>query len=76
MRRYVFVGFAVASAMITPPDIVSMVGLWIPLIVLYELGIWAVAVIVHPYLEKQHMGSDVDQSNDNEKSNDHEERDS
>ncbi len=59
MRRYVFTGFAVASAMITPPDIVSMVGLWLPLIVLYELGILAVAAIVHPYLEKQHMGSSV-----------------
>ena len=59
MRRYVFTGFAVASAMITPPDIVSMVGLWLPLIVLYELGIVAVAMIVHPYLEKQHMGSEA-----------------
>ena len=59
MRRYVFTGFAVASAMITPPDIVSMVGLWLPLIVLYELGIIAVALIVHPYLEKQHMGDEI-----------------
>ena len=59
MRRYVFTGFAVASAMITPPDVVSMVALWLPLIVLYELGIWAVALIVHPYLEKVHMGSSM-----------------
>lgn len=59
MRRYVFTGFAVASAMITPPDIVSMVGLWLPLIVLYELGIIAVAMIVHPYLEKQQMGTEA-----------------
>ena len=56
MRRYVFTSFAVASAMITPPDVVSMIGLWLPLIVLYEMGIIAVAFIVHPYLEKQHMG--------------------
>ena len=53
MRRYVYVGFSVMSAIITPPDIVSMVGLWLPLVVLYEVGILAVAVIVHPYLEKQ-----------------------
>ena len=59
MRRYVFTGFAVASAMITPPDIVSMVGLWLPLIVLYELGIVAVALIVHPYLEKQNLPEDL-----------------
>ena len=55
LRRYVFVGFAIISAMITPPDVVSMIALWIPLIVLYELGIIAVALIVHPYLEKHHM---------------------
>ncbi len=53
-RRYVYVGFAAASAFITPPDIVSMMGLWFPLCVLYEVGIWGVAVIVHPYLEKKH----------------------
>ena len=62
IRRYVYVGFAVTSAMITPPDIVSMVGLWLPLCMLYELGIWAVAVIVHPYLEKQHMGETNEES--------------
>ena len=53
-RRYVYVGFAAVSAFITPPDIVSMMGLWFPLCVLYEVGIWGVAVIVHPYLEKKH----------------------
>ena len=54
IRRYVYVGFAGASAFITPPDIVSMVGLWLPLCLLYELGIMAVAMIVHPYLERKH----------------------
>tara|TARA_B100000925_G_scaffold266148_1_gene225742 strand:- start:3266 stop:4006 length:741 start_codon:yes stop_codon:yes gene_type:complete len=54
IRRYVYVGFAAGAAIITPPDIVSMVGLWLPLCVLYELGIIAVAMIVHPYLEKRY----------------------
>lgn len=54
MRRYIYVAFAVVSAMITPPDIVSMMGLWLPLVVLFEVGIWAVAFIVHPYLARQH----------------------
>jgi sec-independent protein translocase protein TatC len=54
IRRYVYVGFAAASAFITPPDIVSMVGLWLPLCLLYELGIFAVAIVVHPYLESKH----------------------
>jgi len=53
MRRYVYVVFSMIAAIITPPDIVSMVGLWLPLVLLYEVGIWAVAIIVHPYLEKQ-----------------------
>ena len=53
-RSYVYVGFAVLSSMLTPPDIVTMMGLWIPLVCLYEVGILAVAVIVHPYLARQH----------------------
>jgi sec-independent protein translocase protein TatC len=54
MRNYVYVGFAVLSAMLTPPDPYTMLGLWIPLVVLFEIGIIAVAMIVHPYLAKQH----------------------
>ncbi len=52
-RRYVYVGFAVVSAVLTPPDPYTMLGLWIPLTLLYELGIGAVSLIVHPYLKKQ-----------------------
>ncbi|MFG1499210.1 twin-arginine translocase subunit TatC [Halobacteriovorax sp. XZX-3] len=55
MRRYVYVGFAVVSAMLTPPDVITMMGLWLPLVVLFELGILAVALIVHPYLSRHHM---------------------
>ncbi|MGE3608565.1 MAG: twin-arginine translocase subunit TatC [Bacteriovoracaceae bacterium] len=56
MRRYLAVIFAVAAAVITPtPDILSMMCVWIPMMVLYEIGIIAVALIVHPYLHKQHM---------------------
>lgn len=54
MRSYVYVGFAVLSAMLTPPDPYTMMGLWLPLVVLFEVGIIAVAMIVHPYLAKQH----------------------
>ncbi len=52
-RSYVYVGFAVLSSILTPPDIITMMGLWLPLVVLYEVGILAVAVIVHPYLARQ-----------------------
>lgn len=59
MRRYLAVAFAVAAAVITPtPDILSMMCVWIPMMVLYEIGIMAVALIVHPYLKRKHMDSD------------------
>lgn len=59
MRRYLAVAFAVAAAVITPtPDILSMMCVWIPMMVLYEIGIMAVALIVHPYLKKKHMDAD------------------
>ncbi len=55
-RRYVYLGFAVLSAMITPPDVITMTGLWFPLVTLFEIGILAVAFIVHPYLARHHSG--------------------
>jgi sec-independent protein translocase protein TatC len=57
MRRYLAVIFAVTAAIITPtPDVLSMMCVWIPMMVLYEIGIIAVALIVHPYLKKKYMG--------------------
>jgi sec-independent protein translocase protein TatC len=56
MRRYLAVIFAVIAALITPtPDILSMMCVWIPMMILYEIGIIAVALIVHPYLKRKHM---------------------
>ena len=54
MRRYIYVAFAIVSAMMTPPDPYTMLGLWFPLVLLFEFGILAVAVIVHPYLARKH----------------------
>ena len=60
IRRYVAVAMAVAAAVITPtPDILSMMCVWIPMMILYEIGILGVALIVHPYLKKKHMGSEA-----------------
>ncbi len=42
-RRYALVVIAVVSAVITPPDILSMVFIMIPLQILYELSIFSVA---------------------------------
>lgn len=59
MRRYVYVAFAVVSAMLTPPDVFTMMGLWLPLTLLFEVGILAVAIVVHPYLARHHLGKEV-----------------
>ncbi|WP_408904350.1 twin-arginine translocase subunit TatC [Pararoseomonas sp. SCSIO 73927] len=40
-RRYAIVGMFVAAAVMTPPDVISQIGLAVPLIVLYELSILA-----------------------------------
>lgn len=39
-RPYVIVGAFVIAAIITPPDVISQTLLAIPLILLYEAGIW------------------------------------
>ena len=52
-RRYVYFSFSVVSALLTPADIVTMLGLWLPMVVLYELGVLAVRLIVHPFLARQ-----------------------
>ncbi len=56
IRPYVYVGFAVISAMLTPPDPTTLILLWVPLVSLYELGILGVSLIVHPYLRRKHLG--------------------
>ena len=54
MRHYVYVILAILSAILTPPDPMTMLGLWLPMVVLFEIGTLAVALIVHPYLKRQH----------------------
>jgi sec-independent protein translocase protein TatC len=39
-RRYVIVGAFIVAAVLTPPDVLSQFMLAIPLILLYEFGIW------------------------------------
>ena len=56
IRRYIAVAFAVVAAIVTPtPDVLSMMCVWVPMMILYEIGILGVALIVHPYLKKKHM---------------------
>jgi sec-independent protein translocase protein TatC len=39
-RRYAIVGVFVAAAILTPPDVISQLGLAIPMILLYEISIF------------------------------------
>jgi sec-independent protein translocase protein TatC len=39
-RRYAIVAVFVVAAIITPPDVISQVGLAIPMLLLYEVSIW------------------------------------
>lgn len=45
-RRYVIVAFAILAAILTPPDVITQMALMIPLVCLYEIGLWAVAIFV------------------------------
>ncbi|RMF40643.1 MAG: twin-arginine translocase subunit TatC [Alphaproteobacteria bacterium] len=44
MRKYALVGIAFAAAMLTPPDIISQIGLGLPMYLLYEVSIFLVAM--------------------------------
>lgn len=44
-RRYAVVGIAAFAALVTPPDVLSMTVMAIPMYVLYEMSIWLVWAI-------------------------------
>jgi len=47
-RRYAVVGAFAIAAVVTPPDITSMIMLAIPMCVLYEIGVFAVRWLLKP----------------------------
>lgn len=40
-RKYAIVGIFIFAAIITPPDVISQIGLGVPLMLLYEVSIWS-----------------------------------
>ena len=52
-QKYVIVGFAVLSALLTPPDPITMMALWIPLVLLYLFGVLLVYLLVDPFQKKE-----------------------
>jgi len=45
-RTYFVVGAAAVAGLVTPPDPVSMVALLIPMVLLYEVGIWSAQLFI------------------------------
>jgi sec-independent protein translocase protein TatC len=57
-RRYAVVLLAVVSAILTPPDLISMVMMLVPLLLLYESSIW----IIHFLVEKPRARRELEPS--------------
>jgi sec-independent protein translocase protein TatC len=45
-RKFAIVIMLVISALITPPDVISQILMCVPLLLLYELGIWISGMVV------------------------------
>lgn len=44
-RKYAIVIAFIAAALLTPPDVISQIGLAVPTLILYEISIWAVRFV-------------------------------
>ena len=45
-RRYAVVALAIVAAILTPPDLISMIMMLVPLLLLYESSIWIIYFLV------------------------------
>jgi sec-independent protein translocase protein TatC len=52
-RRYAIVGMFIFAAIVTPPDMISQIGLAIPLLLLYELSIWSCRLVEKRRAERE-----------------------
>ena len=52
-HRYVVAGFAVLSAIMTPPDVITMMALWVPMVALYGVGVLGIYTLVEPFRKKK-----------------------
>lgn len=62
-RKYAFVIILIVSALITPPDVFSLILMTIPLYVLYEFSIFILAYTVH---NSSSSGEDEDEEQEND----------
>jgi sec-independent protein translocase protein TatC len=52
-RRYAIVGIAAVTAVVTPPDPFSMMSLFIPIVLLYEISIISAGMIEKKKAERE-----------------------
>ncbi|MDR3518214.1 MAG: twin-arginine translocase subunit TatC [Azospirillaceae bacterium] len=52
-RRYAIVAMFIIAAVLTPPDVISQISLAIPLLLLYEISIWAARYIERQRAERE-----------------------
>lgn len=71
-RKYAIVCSFVAAAVLTPPDVISQVGLAVPTILLYELSIISVRMIER---KRAQEGVDVDEDDDDDDDDEEDEAD-
>jgi sec-independent protein translocase protein TatC len=45
-RGYFVVGAFIVAAVVTPPDVISQLALAVPMVILYEVGIWAAQLFI------------------------------
>jgi sec-independent protein translocase protein TatC len=67
-RRYAIVLAFIAAAILTPPDVISQIGLAVPTMMLYEISIWAVKLVERQKgtVAEEEEGEDEDEDEDEE----------
>tara|TARA_B100000686_G_scaffold355182_1_gene470757 strand:+ start:8763 stop:9647 length:885 start_codon:yes stop_codon:yes gene_type:complete len=60
-RKYAFVGAFGAAAILTPPDLISQIGLGIPIIILYEISIHLASIMER---KREKVNEEINTKND------------
>lgn len=64
-RKYAIVGAFIAAAILTPPDVISQIGLAVPTILLYEISIYSVMLVEKKRRERgEEEEDDLDDDDD------------
>jgi sec-independent protein translocase protein TatC len=65
-RKYAIVLTFVAAAILTPPDVISQIGLAVPILFLYEISIFSVSMVEKKRREGEDKEDDDDDDNDDD----------